>query len=288
MSKLLNLCVLRCDVESIVRRLNLILLFVFFVNGLTAQSYVDFIERIQSYQKGVKIKQTGKFPDSIDTTTFNLNNYLQYFDKLKFPVGLSCRYFFVDEELGGSPILYFKSDSLEMSRYIDRKFWEYIDQNEIDRSKITDEFVNFKKYQILYGFAANNNARNYIKPEDNEIGYLQYLFFNQFGEQFALKWHSNYGQKSVIPSDREMKWYYDYYSNNEDFTCSMEDFGKLLKINLTPIIEMRKDKCVITWYEIRTHSGIHKMTYVISSLPPFDIKMIEDIELLKINMQIFY
>jgi hypothetical protein len=68
----------------------------------------------------------------------------------------------------------------------------------------------------------------------------------------------------------------------------MEDFEKLLRIKPTPIIEMRKDKCVITWYEIRTHTGIHRMTYEISRLSPFTIKTMEDIELLKINMEFIY
>lgn len=279
---------LKCKVTLILRRLEIILLFIFFVNGLIAQNPVDFIERVQNYQKAVKIKHTGKFPDSIDTLTFNLNRYLQCFDKLIFPDGLRCYYIFADDKLGGSPILYFKIDSLEINTYIEKKFQESVDQNNIDKSKITKEFVDVRKHQILCGFAANNNARNYIKPEDTEIGYMQYLFFNQFGEQFALKWHSNYGQKSVIFSKKEMKRLYGYYSNSADFTCSMEDFEKLLRIKPTPIIEMRKDKCVITWYEIRTHTGIHRMTYEISRLSPFTIKTMEDIELLKINMEFIY
>lgn len=279
---------IRRDVILILRRLNIILLFIFFVNGLIAQNAVNFIERVQNYQKAVKIKQTGKFPDSIDTTTFNLNKYLQYFDKLIFPDGLRCHYIFADDRLGGSPILYFKNDSLEIDSYIEKKFQESVDKNSVAKGLITKEFEDVRKVQILWGFAEMNNARNFLKPEDTEIGYVQYLFFNQFGEQFALKWHSNYGQKSIIFSENEMKRLFNFYSNTNDFSCKIEDFEKLLEINLTPVIELGNDKCIITWYEIRTHSGIHKLTYEISRVSPYLITTKEDIELLKINAEFFY
>jgi len=258
------------------------------VNGLIAQNAVNFIERVQNYQKAVKIKQTGKFPDSIDTTTFNLNKYLQYFDKLIFPDGLRCHYIFADDREGGSPILYFKNDSLEIDSYIEKKFQDSVDKNNVAKGLITKEFVDVRKYQILCGFAEMNNARNFLKPEDTEIGYLQYLFFNQFGEQFALKWHSNYGQKSIIFSENEMKRLFIFYSNTNDFSCKIEDFKKLLEINLTPVIEFGNDKCIIKWYEIRTHSGIHKLTYEISRVSPYLITTKEDVELLKINAEFFY
>lgn len=274
--------ILRCG------RLKIILVFIFFVNGLIAQNSVDFIERVQNYQKAVKIKHGGKFPDSIDTTTFNLIKYLQYFDRVSFPSDLKCYYVFYDDRTAGLPILYAKHDSIDLGRYIERKFIEHIDRDNIDRNKVTKEFEDFSKYQILWGFAENNNARKYIKPEDAEIGYLQYLFFNQFGEQFALKWHARQGEKSVIFSENEMKRLFNYYSNTDDFSCKIEDFEKLLKVNPTPVIELENYKCIIRWYEIRTHSGIHKLTYEISRLSPYTITTKEDIELLKINTEFIY
>jgi len=58
-----------------------------------------------------------------------------------------------------------------------------------------------------------------------------------------------------------MKRLYNYYLKTNLYTFNKDKFAKLLEINTTPIIEMRNDKCVITWYDIRTHFGIHKMTY---------------------------
>lgn len=266
----------------------MILVFLFFVNGIVAQNSIGFIERVQKYKDSVKLIRNRQSPDLIDTSTFSINKYLQYFDKLSFPIGLKCHCVFEDKIMGGFPILYVKKNSFKMERYLEKKFREFIKQNNFDKNKITQRLIDFQKNDILCEFAKINNARKYVIPEDDEAGYLQYLFFNQLGEQFVLKWHSNYGKCSVIFSDNEMKRLYNYYLKTDLFTCKIEEFAKLLEINPTPIIEMRNDKCVITWYEIRTHFGIHKMTYEISRSSPFTIETKEDIEILKINMEFVY
>ncbi|MHC1690301.1 MAG: hypothetical protein AB9833_05655 [Bacteroidales bacterium] len=272
----------------VLRRLKMILLFLFFVNGIVAQNSIGFIEKVQKYQDSVKLIRTGKSPDFIDTSTFNINKYLQYFDKLYFPKGFKCHYVFWDGGMGGYPILYVKKDSFKMERYLKNKIREFIKQCNIDKTKITPRLIDFQKNNLISKFAKSNYARKYVIPEDNEAGYLQYLFFNRFGEQFVLKWHSYYSQKSVIFSDNEMMRLYNYYSKSDQFSCTIEEFAKLLKIDPTPIIEMRNDKCVITWYEILTHFGIHKMTYEISRSSPYTIDTKEDIELLKLNMEFIY
>ena len=270
------------------RRSKIVLIFLFFVNGIIAQNSIGFIEKVQKYQDSVKLIRIGQSPDLIDTSTFNINKYLQYFDKLSFPTGFKCHCVFDDKGMGGFPILYVKKNSFKMERYLKNKMREFIKQYNIDKNKITPRLIDFQKNDLICKFAKSNNARKYVIPEDNEEGYLQYLFLNLLGEQFVLKWHSNYGEASIIFSENEMKRLYNYYLKTDLYTCKIEEFAKLLEINPTPIIEMRNEKCVITWYDIRTHFGIHKMTYEISRSSPFTIETKEDIELLKINMEFIY
>jgi hypothetical protein len=270
------------------RRLKMIFLLLFFVNGIVAQNSFGFIEKVQKYQDSVKLIRNGQSPDVIDTSTFNINKYLQYFDKLSFPTGLKCHYVFWDGGMGGYPILYVITDSFKMEPYLENKIREFIEQYNIEENKITPRLIDFQKNDFICKFAKSNNAGKYVIPEDNKEGYLQYLFFNQLGNQFALKWHSNYGEASIIFSENEMKRLYNYYLKTDLYTCDIEEFAKLLEINPAPIIEMRNDKCVITWYDIRTHFGIHKMKYEISRSSPFAIETKEDIELLKINMEFMY
>lgn len=280
--------ILRYKLILVLQRLKMTFLFSIFGIGVVAQNNIEFIEKVQKYQDSVKLKRTGEFPDLIDTSTFNINKYLNYFDKLNLPTGSKCYCVFEDSKLHGSPILYLKNDSLDIGNYIERKFEEYIKRHNIGKSKITREFIDFQKHGILCGFALIYNANKYIIPEDNEAGYLQFLFFKQFGDQFALKWHSYYGQKSIIFSNSEMERLFNYYSTTDLFSCAIENFESLLEINPEPIIELRKDKCVITWYEIRTHFGIHKMTYEISRFTPYTIEKKEDIKILDINMEFIY
>ena len=82
-----------------------ILFYLVLADGVIAQSYTKFIEKVQKYQENVKIKRTEQFPDMIDTSTFNTNKYLQLFDKLSLPTGLECRCIFIDEKTGGCPLL---------------------------------------------------------------------------------------------------------------------------------------------------------------------------------------
>uniref|UniRef100_UPI003216CD41 hypothetical protein n=1 Tax=uncultured Draconibacterium sp. TaxID=1573823 RepID=UPI003216CD41 len=264
--------------------------FLFFATGAIAQSNVDFLEKVQKYQDAVKLDRTGEFPDLIDTSTFNTDDYFYFFNKLSLPTGSKLQYVFYDDKLGGCPILYLKNDSIKIENYLERKLGEYVKRYNLDKSKITQEFIDFKKYEILCGFASlpSKSARNNLTPKDSKKGYLQFLFFYQFGELFALKWHSNYGQKSVIFSKDEMKRRYDYYRGTDSFTCDMEKFENLLKLNPKPKIKMKKGICLITWYEIATHHGIYKRSYEISRLSPHSVVKTEDVEILKINTEFIY
>jgi len=266
----------------------MILFLLFFVNGIVAQNSFGFIEKVQKYQDSVKLIRNRQSPDMIDTSTFNINKYLQYFDKLSFPRGFKCHYIFWDGGMGGYPILYLKMDSFKMDHYVKKKTKEFIKQQNIKEKKITPRLIEFYKNHIISEFAKNNNACKNVIPEDNEEGYLQYLFFNLFGNQFVLKWHSNYGKASIIFSEIEMKRLYNYYLKTDDYKCNIEQFAKLLEINPVPIVEMKNDKCVITWIEIRTHFGIHRVKYEISRSSPYTIEKKEDIELLKIDADFVY
>jgi len=83
------------------RRSKIVLIFLFFVNGIIAQNSIGFIEKVQKYQDSVKLIRIGQSPDLIDTSTFNINKYLQYFDKLSFPTGFECHCVFDDKGMGG-------------------------------------------------------------------------------------------------------------------------------------------------------------------------------------------
>lgn len=282
--------IFRNNVKEVLERMAMILFLSFFTSVINAQSNIDFLKKIQEYQDFVKTERTEQFPDLIDTSTFNIVTYLQFFDKLILSPDLECHYLFIDERTGGCPVLYVNSKSFKTEKYVEQEFKKYIEHKGIDKNKITPEFEDFKKYEILCGFATDsiNLAKNNLTPKDGKDGYLQFLFFNNFGEEFAFKWHSNYGQKSVIFSNDEINRLYNYYLDTDLFSCDMEKFEKLLNLNPSPIIKMKKRSCLITWYEIATHHGIYKRSYEISRSAPYTIEKKEDVEMLKINTEFIY
>lgn len=272
---------------SIFRTMNLILIFSFFANGLVAQPPVNFIKNVQTYQDSVKIA-TGAFPNVIDSSTFNIDTYFQFFDKLSLPTGSKLHSFYWDERTGGLPILYVQADSFDMENYLEIEFEKYTKEHGLDKSNLDQKLIDYRKYEFRLANALENRACKYVLPEDNEAGYLQFLFFNRFGEEFALKWHANSGQKSVIHSKDEFKRLYNFYLRTDDFSCDMKKFEALLALDPSPQVEMDKSSCSITWYEIATHQGIYKRSYMLSRSVPYSIEKREDIEILTIETNFIY
>jgi len=60
---------------------------------------------------------------------------------------------------------------------------------------------------IIYARDPRNRLCNNIIPDDSREGYLQYLFFHQMGEQFALFWHSYYEEKTVLCDKKDVEYY---------------------------------------------------------------------------------
>ena len=275
--------------KPILERVTMILLFLFLTSTVVSQKKINFLKAVKMYQDSVKIVKPSQIPDIIDTTTFDIDKYLRIFNKLKLPPGLKCQYLYHDDQTSGYPILYIVKDTFDMESYLNREYIKRIRRDNIDTTTFTPKNTKFlKDVFVLDGFAYQNNAKKIIIPEDSKAGYLQYLFFNQFGEEFALKWHSNFGQKSVIFSKSELKRLYNYYLVSELFTFDRKEFETLLNGNIRPIIVMNKNSCLITWYEIMTHSGIYKRTYEISRALPYTIEQKENVKIIEINAEFIF
>jgi hypothetical protein len=249
------------------------------------QSNSTFIKRVKSYRDHVKLKRQNRSKDFlIDTSTFNLSTYFGMFDKLVINPNKKLYYAFCDYGTYGQPALYVKHDSLIMENYIEQYLDKIYGEIGMHKTKIKEEINDFRRNEILFGFAEDpmNKARNNITPDDSKIGYLQYLYFYLFGENFALKWHSNYGKGNVIFSKEEMKRLYDYYKTTDDFTFEekdLEEVKKLLSKKFKPKIKLTNKNCTISWYENYLHDGFYKMTYDIERQAPFRVEKKEEIKI---------
>lgn len=227
-----------------------------------SQEYCGFVQKIQSYQDSVKIKSNRDF-DILDSNTFDIHTYLSLFDRIEVESGYRINAYFFDNFLDGNPYLYALKEN----------------------GKIAD-----KNKKALYK-ALNKpdlRAKNHVKPNDSEIGFLQYLFFSEMGEQFALKWHANYNEKRIICSTDMINRFIKEHTNNEMFLVDSISLEKLKPCHPESTVKFNDNYCEITWIENRTHSGLFKCTYHIDRKAPFKITRINEDKLLEININFLY
>ncbi|MDA3944973.1 MAG: hypothetical protein PF694_15700 [Bacteroidetes bacterium] len=240
------------------------------------QDYCKFIHQIQNYQNSVKLKNSGDF-DIIDPNTFDFNTYLSFYNEIEVENDIQIGVYYFDNFLDGKPYLY----ALRKNQKL----------NEDDKNFLYD-FLN----------KTENRARNHIVPTDSYCGFLQYLFFSELGEQFALKWHANYKQKYIICSHQEIsvivnefKEYIEEDNNNDDeekvlplFSVDLDELNMFAQINPIIKVELKDEYCTITWIENRTHSGIYSVKYIIQRQQPYGIEKVSEELLLKILMGFIY
>ena len=282
-------------------------IFVFIIFDLIGlftygQASEIFIEAVQSYQDSIKIKhnsKSGKY--SIDVNTFNLKGYLNLFDNIEFDSNLKFDYVYFDNYSNGEPYIYAVGKTFNLKDYIHQEALKLLKADTLyevqieyklpfssEKRKMPEEpkilaiRYDEKRYEwyshmILYDFIndSTNMACNHIKPLDTEIGYLQYLFFNKLGENFALKLSSYNWKKWIIYSKTRMLPITKEYKDKELFKANKNSLRKLSKIDPTPIVNLNPNNCEITWYE-KTYSGIYKCTYRINRFYPHTITMINE------------
>ena len=240
-----------------------------------SQDYCDIIQSIQNYQDSVKLKST-KRCDIIDPKTFDLTTYLKFFDKIEVEEGYKIGVCYFDNFADGSPYLYAIKENKELK-----------DNNKKSLYKL----FNSKECQAKY----------HVKPTPSDIGFLQYLFFYKMGEQFALKWHSNYNEEYIICSTKKLskvvaefrKYNQSAERDNDEiesppFIVDVMELNKIEQINPAVEVESFNDYYLIEWIENRTHDGIYKCKYKIQNQAPFDILLVNEELLLKITPGFLY
>lgn len=227
-----------------------------------SQNLCNFILDVQRYQDSVKLKLMGDC-NIIDSTTFEIDTYLKFFDNIGFDRGHRIDVYFFDNVLDGNPYLYAVKH---------------------------DKKLKHKNKKSMYKLLNNPKlrAKNHITPKDLDEGFLQYLFFYELGEQFALKWHSNYHEKRIICSSDMLNSVIHDLKTSDMFTADSIGLIKLKEVSPQISIESTKKYYIITWLENRTHTGIFKCTYQISRKRPNTIDKIKEEKLLDIDIDFIY
>jgi hypothetical protein len=245
-------------------------------SALSAQTFCDKINDIQSYQNKIKtICVDGK--TTIDTSTFNIDIYIKKFDKLYFNQYMKYDVYYYSDGFGARPYLI-----------------------ATQRNQTLDSIANisFKKSKksywqeklLIHNFISDScsRARYYIIPENSVDGYLQYIFFSTMGEQFSLSWHAKYNEALIICSENKISEIISDLTRNKLFIANVYSLNNLKGIQTEPIVEKQDNQYKITWIEYWTHSGIYRCTYSIETNPPYRITKLESEMLVEIETAFFY
>lgn len=253
----------------------LIHIALFLTISLTAKSqdYCDFIQTVQKCQDTVKLERVGD-DDDIDLKTFDINTYLSLFDNIEVEKDYLINVLFFDNHSDGNPYLYALKE---------------------------DQRFEFKDKRSLYNFLNKDEirAKNHIAPKASELGFLQYLFFYEMGEQFALKWHANKDGKSIICSKAKLEKIVNELrrinlppaagveDESPEFIVDLKELDKFKQIDPAVKVEMKNNFCMITWIEDR-RGGIYKCKYKIQKQSPYKIERVTEKRLLEIiSLSIF-
>ena len=258
-------------------------------NQVAAQTYTYFINKVQTYQDSVKL--TSGESTSIDSTTFNFEEYIRMFNKIKTESSykLGCEFF--DNFLNGQPYIYALKDTNSLYNTIKQKVLKNIRVDTLYQTKLkiahhglfkflNDTTKEVQEFEIIY------DERKF----EEAYHYMLYKFLNDSSNRaiFALKWHSNYKNKSIITSRKDIFDIIKFYTNNELYDTNKNEIKNLLKLNFTPTVHFNLNDCLITWYEFEEHSGIYKRTYSINRKQPYKVNLTGNKELTSIYANFMY
>jgi hypothetical protein len=277
-------------------KVRLLLFIIFFQNIAISKSQVnvDFIEKIQNYNKTVKIIHSDLLSiDFIDTSTFNIKTYMDIYSAIKKINNNDVfDYYYYDNFFDGKPYLFVKNKKFNLTNHINKMANKRNLRGEERKSFIQRSLYCFLE-DPLY------RAKNNVYPSDKEEGYLQYLFFYEFGELFALKWHANYKKKHIINTKQEieeiLKQYTEQQKNSDSinnkndefrlevfFDCDTITLQKFLFNDTLISIQFNTDNVIIKWLEFEDWRGVMERTYKIMRTKPYYIELIDEKRLMGI------
>lgn len=253
--------------------------FLLIVFCTKADNYSSCIDKIQKYQSGVRIIR-GYKDDYLDPQTFNLDTYLAFFDRLEFDKSKIFDVYYFDNYLDGNPYLYV----IDSVKDFDYSVKEYSLNQKLSSTK------KALSKSIIYQFLSDSTsrARNFVIPVDSTLGYLQYLYFAEMGEKFALKWHALTRSQQVVCSIEELSSELNNFKDRQSTTLDTINVDGLRNLQIEPIIKSNADNtCSITWIEMRDY-GVCRCKYSIEKTRPFRIKLIDEEYIVRINSLMIY
>ena len=281
-----------------------------------AQDYAGFIERWDDYRFQVEVKEKYSKKShrvvGLDRKTFDERDYMALFPSLKVEAGRELQCVYSSDGRGGRPRLYAKESgeryeqALEEYKKLKRtaeledelagmladagypgEAKGYLREMRKDRKRYNKP--DRRELERRYAYDSVNLAIRHMVPEDSGMGYFQYLVFSEFGDNFALFWHSNAMRADILYSRAQLEQLIQDNRNGKFEVCFNEErMLPLLEKDLSPHVTLEADKCVITLYVFMVSGGLEERTYEISRRAPYEIVLTEDKCLVENELRGYY
>lgn len=281
---------------------------------------LDFLKYIQKVQNNCVMSDFGA-----DHKSFPIEDYMSVYNKLRLSDSKKrffCYYHY--DGIGGMPYIMAVDKNSNVPNKIDEMYQKYGRPSFLfdDMDQKSVQSVSLLEYNEAISFMENHSAKGYVIPEDSPIGYVQFLHFFAFGENFAQFWHALMGVKFVVTSVKqiikrvdswekgpyqhcyeiEMAEYdlYQYmvhssYRPSEDeierrkkrIQHDFENAKALKASELVPHIKMLEDYCIIEWVECYNNHGLYRCKYQISR-KDYSVRKISETPILSVKPTFMY
>ena len=244
------------------------------------KSEKNFIEKIHEVQVGLS-EIDRKIVFGSNGTSFDIASYMRFYDLVKLKdASQKIECYYLDDGIGGRPYIMATDKTGSIYKNIKPLY---------AACKQSHNLSGFSKIDTLL---KSHSAKSCVIADDTPMGYVQLLYFCEFGDNFSLFWHAASGDKYVVTSQDQVLnqakiWESDHYeyslihfqkhsfgfmkdslmNMNDLIELKNRDFERLKAItdsDLEPIIEMDENYCYIEWIENHTHDGMYKCKYQIS------------------------
>ena len=176
---------------------------------------------------------------------FEVNQYFTVLDHVSMREGYTLDYVYVNESLGGFPLLYARLESQT----------PYGSMKDIPENTQLPDF------------------REYLEVRDVEQGYFEYVVLNTMANQFYLDWHALYNDIEIVCNKDEV--------NAIVADISDGSFGNPLDIsgqvkaramnNIEPVVQLIGDNATVEVITFTKWGGFYRQSYTISRSFPHTI-----------------
>lgn len=249
------------------------------LNYSNDSSYYEFIDGLSSIHEQVELNQ--------DTTTdtyscdIYFEEYFLLFDKLSIDSNWMLESHYRHFGDAGRPLLLaFQRNSRSTDSI----------KNKIENNFEGEEFNEILKFRLsmqLTDYQDSINYLNTIHIENTKMGYFQFIAFSIIGSNYCKFGHSNYGETSIITSNKQLQKLIAlkdnlYYKFNDD------EKKQILKINPNPQINIEKNKVKVKLVILSPWEGFDELTLEISKNYPHKIELVSNKKILEYSCGIMF